>query len=249
MNEYKVLVDKYIEAKKDAWAETTLAKERARLNAFDGDIVIKNDGATLYKYLTEERKLKPYTAKTAFVRVSDFIQWCMDEGHLPLSFNNIKLFMKHQAKKFKHVYAPKRVGVSFQDAEAKLLSLEDEAVRAKALQLLYGGLRWEESLTLKDGKIIGKGNKPRDVTFVKDPGQVGYRESYEKFHKHLKKLGLKPHDLRKAYANLILEAGGHIGELMAHMGWSSSATAASYAQANRTAQLTKAIKAKLKETK
>jgi len=240
------LVDMYIETKKGSWADNTLYAVSVQLKSIPSEILLGNDGNALFQYLTKERKLKPYSTKINFTRAAGFIKWAVEEGRPEVNgfFNNFQTFIKHNRKLFSRVYVPKRVGHSVAECMKRIARMTDEEARKKAMQLLTTGMRWEESFTLKDGIVVGKGGARRQVhTATPEDENVRYSKTYHTFRKELLKVGLKPHDLRKAFATYIVSSQNmNLGELMAYMGWQSTQAAGSYIQSVREEQVTKSIR-------
>jgi hypothetical protein len=249
--EYRAMIEEYVQSKANSWSEKMKLNTRNQLAGFDGDTVLANDGARLYKFFTEERKLKPYSIKTYFVIVGEFVDWAMEQGHISRSFNNVKLYMKHNARLFKRVYAPQPVKHTLDEVLAKLKLIKSDETREKAGQLIRTGMRWEESFTLTpEGEVTGKGNAKRFVrTATPEDAAIRFTKTYQTFKVHLAEVGLKPHDLRKAHALWLAESGAHIGELMAFMGWRSMQSAASYLQTAKERELTAKLKDKFKRSK
>jgi len=145
--------------------------------------------------------------------------------------------MKLNANLFKHAYTKEQLNVTFQEAAVLIASIENTDVREKAKRLLTGGLRYTESFTEHEGQVIGKGSKPRKIFAPEGVGSITFNQSYTTFRRELKKLGLKPHTLRKLFANMLVEQGAGEMDLLKAMGWESIQTAASYLQAKRDEQL------------
>lgn len=213
----KQYIQKYIESKKLAWAPTTLRSEAHRLNGVAA--YLNSEPNALWDALAVQ---KPYSRLTAWTRVVDYYEWLREEGLV--NDNPYKAFKKKNARLFKHVYQPKTPNLSFAEAEKKL-SLLDPVHGAKALQLLHGGLRYTESLTLKNGEVVGKGSKRRKV-FVN--AQPNYQYSYRSFLRALNGVGLTPHMLRKICATTLAQKGLKEADLCEVMGWSSFNTAKAY---------------------
>ena len=244
-NRYQELVEQYIETKKDAWSPTTLRSERYRLLGLEPSLVL--DPKALYENL-KSRGMKPYGIKTAFTRLGEFYQFLVDERKvrgLPPG-NPIKKYIKTNARLFKNAYVPKPVPVTLDEAIEKIDQLQDPMDRALAYQTLLGGLRFAENLTLKNGMVIGKGNKPRLIPMLEGEEPVQYKKVYGTFLYQLNKVGLTPHMLRKLAATLAAEEvqkiGGGVADLMQMFGWNSANTAAKYIQATKTKELSSRMK-------
>ena len=80
----------------------------------------------------------------------------------------------------------------------------------------------------QDGEIRGKGSKVRKVfgTDTCKHDQAGV--TYSQFYRALKKVDLKPHDLRKVFLTEAVAQGATHFELCKLAGWASINTASSY---------------------
>lgn len=87
------------------------------------------------------------------------------------------------------------------------------------------GLRFAESRTHKDGHVVGKGSKIRETIHRDGPA---VHASYSSVRQACKLLGVKPHDLRKAFATDLYRRGLREVEICAVMGWESFDTARAY---------------------
>lgn len=238
MNE---LIEAYIESKKESWSPSTMKSEGYRLRGITKEHL--TDPAALYSYLKDERKLKPYPLKTAFVRVGELVDFAMQTGVLPEGRNLVKAYMSEHANKFKQAYRPKSVGITFEEAAARINKIEDQGIREKALELLFTGMRVSESKTVTDDGIVeGKGGWHREVPLAKEMRARDFNRHRSTLYRHLKKIGLTPHMLRKLFATKLVEEGAREADLMKLMGWRSSAMAAVYVQAQREKELNEAIR-------
>lgn len=236
------MIDAYIASKSGSWSKSTLNSEKYRLRGVQ--VSQLTDGAALYEYLSKERGLKPYPLRTMFIRVGDFVEFLMSAGHLPRGENKVKEFFKTNAQLFKHAYSKKEVAMTFEEAAKKLNAMEDENLRSKALQLLYTGMRYTESLSLLNGSVEGKGGWHREVPMAATT-PTKYDQSYSTLYRALKKIGLSAHMLRKLCATKLVELGATEADLMKIMGWRNSQMASLYVQAGRTKSLTQKMTAHL----
>src|SRR5690606_29283571 len=150
------LVKAYLDSKKDSWSPASLRSEGYRMRVLSFDLI--QDPVALWKHVTEVKRMKPYTVKTLFIRAGELLEFAMERGDLPHGPNVIKNWMSRNASKFKHAYDKKKVPMTFEEAQRRIMTLEDEGIREKALQLLATGMRFTESTTLdKDGRVEGKG--------------------------------------------------------------------------------------------
>lgn len=211
------MIEKYLESKKYAWAESTIRNVEAHLRKW-GEHVHGEPPELYEKLLT----LSPYSRLTVWTYLADYYTWLTGS-------NKFHQWRKENARAFKNAYKPKTPKVSFKEAALRISRIKDSEVQTKAYQLLKGGLRYAESFKIQGGTCIGKGSKQRKV-FVEE---VPYTKSYSWFYRTLKKeTGLTPHDLRKIRANDLCEKGARPEELTAIMGWESFSTAQSYIEAN-----------------
>jgi integrase len=217
----KNLIDQYIESKQLAWAPSTLRSESHRLTGIAE--LLDGKPETLWKAIQE---MAPYGRKTIWTRVTSFWQWALDRGLLK-GPNKYRVFKQENARLFKHVYQPKTPKIDYQEACKRINEMEDESMRNKAKRLLSGGLRYSEEDTIEDNHVIGKGSKSRRVFCEQIDGPI-FKGSYHRFYHALKKVGLKPHDLRKIAATELARKGLREADLMKAMGWESIVTAKSY---------------------
>jgi len=211
------LYEEYLDAKRLAWSESTLKSERRRLSRYF--YVLEEGPAALWD---ATKTLAPYSRKTLFIRVSAFYDWAVTTNQL--TENPYKQWMAEHARLFKYVYNQKTPTLSFREAEEAVLTIPCKASCLKALQLLGGGLRWNESFNIDDGSCTGKGGKVRKV--FADP--ISYPFSYTHFRKHLAAVGMKPHDLRKIRATDLARSGLREVDLCKVFGWSNLNTAKAY---------------------
>ncbi len=239
----KELIKLYLESKQMSWAPSTQRSEALRLGAYAD--VIDGNARRLWKATTA---LKPYSRVTLWTRVTSFYQWCIDRG-LVKSGNSYRLFREEHERLFKNAYERKTPEISFEEAQARIETIEDEVVRSKALQLLTGGLRWSESNTIRDSHVTGKGGRRRRVYCAQDSGPSNQTAArYHTVLRALRELGLRPHDLRKLFATrLARQEGIQEADLMEVMGWKTIQTATSYLAPMRQDMLADAIRKMVKK--
>lgn len=207
MNEY---VQAYIKDHETAWAPSTLKSELARLRRLNLSLT----PAEQYEQLMAQGK-KPYTIKTTFIRICALESWA-------------KLEPKYQDwtdkhdRRFKHSYDKEEVRTTYEDAERIIMGIEGRA-RDHALGLLRSGVRLSESYDIDDGRVVGKGGKPRKVY-----GTIKETVPKATLARKLKAVGLKPHTLRKLCATRLAERGATAADLCKVFGWSSIETAYQY---------------------
>lgn len=221
-------IEKYIESKLHSWAKTTIYAETSRLASHSSLTDIEPIKAFVK---LKDGGMKVYSIKTTLMRIADYYQWLIDNGHKPTGPNPFKLFFKTHANLFKYSYQPERLTVTYAEARERIEMIEDSNLRAAARQLLESGLRSCELKTIDRETVVGKGGKPREVFLSPDLKTFRYKGSYAQLYYALKKVGLKPHTLRKLCAT---EFGRQPGveniDLKESFGWNSMETAGKYLQ-------------------
>lgn len=220
-------VDKYLTDNKGRWSETTSRSEKARLTThLPIWINCGRDAAAFFQALEQSGK-KPYTIKTTFIRMGNFLKW---QG-METQAADIKNFMYLNGKYFKNAYKKERLNVTFEEAEKRITKIGDEAYREAARELLSTGLRIGETSAIVEGRVKGKGGKERSFY---GRGSVFAGVDKTKLRRELKKVGLKPHSLRKLFATRLAKSGDFTeADLCEVMGWNSFATAQSYLQPDK----------------
>ncbi len=225
-----VWVREYIDSKKLAWARTSQKNEFLRLRKHGASVMESpND---VYEHL--KKTMKPYSIKTTFVRLGQFLQWMIDDDKILPMKNHWKVFIKTNALLFKHAYQSERLNVTYEQAKELVDSITEDQYRQAAQQLLEGGLRYCELRTFDGEAVIGKGSKPRSV-FLRDALKgFRYRGSYSPLYTRLKALGLKPHTLRKLCATRFsTKVGVSDVDVCEVFGWESIETSKKYRQPQR----------------
>jgi integrase len=222
------LISKYIESKQYAWAKTTLYTEHSRLLAH----AHLADVEPLKAFISlKDGGMKVYSIKTTLMRISDYYQWLIDNNHKPVGPNPFKLFFRSHANLFKYSYQPERLEITYAEAMERIEGIADSNLRAAARQLLEAGLRSCELKTINHEQVVGKGGKPREVFLPQDLKTFRYKGSYAQLYYALKKVGLKPHTLRKLCATeFSRQKGMTLIDSMESFGWSSMGTPAKYFQ-------------------
>lgn len=233
----KNLINEYLADHKNAWAESTIKSETARLNSIQELL-----GATPAE--VHERLItagyKPYTIKTIFMRLVSIETWAMESGKLKTP--NFRLYMRKHRNKFKYAYQKEEVKLTYTQAKNRIMKLPDP-YRAMALGMLTTGLRLSEVYKFNDGSVIGKGGKQRKVyDTIKGTAPRGA------FSRQLKAVGLKSHTLRKLCATRVAELGATPADLCKIFGWSSINTAYQYLQAKDDDRLQALIQKAAEET-
>lgn len=231
------LIEKYIESKQEAWSPTTLRSELSRLMAHSNDACCTNV-SELYGEL--KVTMKPYAIKTTLVRLGEFRQWLIDGGYVADKKNPFKVFLKTNANKFKNAYKTEVIEITYEEAKAKIELIEQSALRIAALQLLEGGLRSCELGTIgyDYGYITGKGGKRRQLFLRPQLSASAFRGSYNQLYYALRKIGLKPHMLRKLCASRFARQEGVDDiDIMEAFGWNSIETSKRYRQPRKREEL------------
>lgn len=227
------LIMEYIKSKYLAWAPSTLKSESARLFSLVSHIT--GDPNILWAHI---QSYKPYTKQTIWTRVCAFWDYLIELGLK--STNPYKEFRRKNGRAFKYAYKKEVIGFTYQDTTRRIESISDPAARRRAKEMLRSAQRWCESGQNGD-YIIGKGGKPRP-NFNEPFDGPDFRKSYTTFYRALKKVGLKPHTLRKVSLTRLVEKGATSYDLMLVAGWSSPTTAAIYIQAKETKRLKEIMK-------
>lgn len=212
------MLDKYLSYYKPIWANSTYESESRRLKTIRPFI----NGNPL-DLLTALEGRASYTVKTTFFRVSHYYQFLIDQ-ELKQGSNPYTKFMKKNRRIFTNAYNRKLPAISFTEAKERINKILDKEVQAKAMQLLLGGLRYAESLTLKDGMVLGKGRKARKAYVP----PVTWTKSYSTLRRSLREVGLTPHMLRKICATELYRKNLDTITITKIMGWENFETAKSY---------------------
>lgn len=241
--EVNELIPLFLESKSGAWSPTTLRSESSRLWSLTSELSMGPQEA--YDSLLA-RGLKPYTIKTAFVRLGSFYTWASDEGHAHASKNPFTRFIRERALLFRNAYTKERLSANFVYVQDRLKKVRCPIVRELATEMLTSGLRVSECLNrdVQDNRVVGKRGLERhaNVSTRNNSNTVPYIDVYT----GLREVGLKPHTLRKVFANRLVERGFKLPELMAVMGWKSVQTATSYLQPKEDAELLALVKEAVK---
>ena len=149
--------------------------------------------------------------------------------------------MEKAANKFKYAYQKEDVGLTFEEARQRIMTLEDP-YRSMALGMLQTGVRISEAYNVRDGKVKGKGGKRRTVF-----GTIEKTAPKATFWRHLRRIGLKPHSLRKLCATHLASKGATAADLCKVFGWTNIHTAYVYLQAKDDERLSSFIEDATKE--
>jgi integrase len=213
--------DLYLASKANSWAPTTIKSEAARLNR----IVEVCDGKTVPdQWLAVCGVYGHYARVTAWTRLAALRQWALERGHSQ-GVNEHARFREDNARLFKNAYQRRPAAATLQDLRAAVAREQEGPVSDKLAHLLENGLRYAESLTHKDGQVVGKGGKVRATILPNGPAK---HASYAAVRAACRRLGVRPHDLRKALATDLYRRGLREIDICEVMGWSSIDTARSY---------------------
>ena len=228
------LIQSYIKDHSNAWAETTQVSEAARLRRLSPRLARSDSPESIYNDLKET--MKPYSVNTLFVRLAHFYQWLIDNNHRS-GENVFMTWKKKNARLFRYSYQREKLEVSFSDASRRVEQIEDVECKLAARVLLNTGLRISELSEVSGDYVVGKGGKRRKIFFTGRIPKVNKKRLY----RSLKKVGLKPHSLRKLFATRVAKKGARPEDLCEIMGWSSINTAFWYLQPKRDDELKRLV--------
>lgn len=238
----KELYYKYLDSVALRWTPTTQASERSRLKHLNLELI--DNPQSIYLSL-QRRNLKPYSIKTAFMRLCSFYGWLLKHKHR-LGENIYLQFIQDHPNLFKNVYVSKKLELTPIDALDRIRKITDEETKQKAIQLYVSGMRYSESLTLhKQGAgwyVKGKRELTRRVFLPDSLATISFSKDKSTFYRTLKSIGLTAHMLRKYAATNAIRNGADIPELLTIFGWSNAQTAIRYLQSKKEDQLDKLMK-------
>lgn len=232
----KKYMNEYIESKEMAWAPTTLKSEGARLSAVAE--ALDGDPGHLWKHMLNTN-MAPYSRVTTWVRVVHFWSYLQSKG--VVKSNPYKVFKDENARLFKNAYKHSKPEMTYEEAIKRIESLEDPAIKRRALEIIGSGARWSESESHSGNSVVGKGSKERAIYVPKINGP-DFIATYQTFRRSLATVGLKPHDLRKLFLSRLVEMGANEFELMEAAGWATLGPAKAYINVNK-----ESLKAKVKK--
>jgi|ERR1019366_4094796 integrase len=211
-------VERYLEDMKNAWAPKTLHNTKLTLGRLLP--VLTGDPQKLWDELCKTQS--DYTRVMTWGKVCGF--WDYAE---PDSRNPYRDYRKKNARLFRDKYLEKTTSETAKSAREKIASITNPSIKRKAMELLLTGMRYTESLTLKDGVILGKGDRKRKINVpeVEGPEMTCH---YKTFYNALRDVGLKPHTLRKIYLTECVRKGANVFQLKKLAGWKSLQSAVSY---------------------
>jgi len=215
-------VSDYLASKELSWTEATIKSETSRLNRI-APYVEAGDIEGLWR---EVELLGKYSRVTYWTRAAEYYDFLLVEG-IKSGDNIFKQWRKRNARPFKHAYEKKQPTHSYGEAEQVIHTIQDQAVRKESFILLKTGMRISERHKVtSDGYVVGKGDKRRKVFGLEDMPNLQVKDHL--LRSELKKIGLKPHDLRKIRATDLARRGMKEADLCKVMGWASFNTASSY---------------------
>lgn len=233
------LIDLYIKDHEFAWSKTTQRSERYRLYGVEAEL-----GLEAVKLWDAIKGLKPYTKVTTWTRVTKFWDWLIKEGHRD-GENLYRSFRHKHARLFKNAYVKRPASITVEEAKRRIALISDEATRKKATDTLRNGLRFSDQIDHQHGEIRGKGGKVRELLGPIAPGE-DFCGSYQTFYRHLKHVGLKPHELRKIFASALAQDDMNVFDLCRVLGWEKTQTALSYVTMSSKQELKNFVRKSLK---
>ena len=220
MNSVQAIVRPYLDSRLGIWAAATLRSEAARLKTAAALV----DGVPVEEAWRRLSGLGAYSRVTTWNRLSTLVGWARDNNLWP-GLNTFQAFRQSNPLLFRAAYKRRPAEVEYSEVSARIERIVNPIVRDAARVILRNGLRSAELGTLKDGRVIGKGGKEREVLW---PAVLEHDVTYSQLWTALRLVGLKPHDLRKAMASELVAKGCDEHDLLKIMGWTSYETARCY---------------------
>lgn len=211
-------IEQYLAHNKERWNAMTLRTRRSHLNSMRA--CINGEPGFLWNHL--EKHYSSYTRTILWTSIGAFWDW-----YAPRQQNPYKNWKKSHAQRFKHSYERSPATMSYRDAKDKIERCLEGAARDRALYILNTGARWIESGVQEGFRVRGKGGKIRRLLPLEE-GLKNANIAYRTFVRHLGKIGLTPHDLRKIYATELARRGATIYEICQLLGWEDINTALCY---------------------
>lgn len=215
------MIDSFIASKVGIWADSMIRSERHRLISIKHLLTNPVNPSDLWRGMGS---FKPYTRLTAYVRAITYYEYVDKQ----LGSENAKIlrqWRKENGHLFRKKYIPSLPKISAEEAARDISAIRNSDVRAAADYILRSGIRaFELNSVTPDNVVIGKGGKQRRVY----GGKVAEKVPYHSLYRALKKVGLKPHDLRKIRATDLLRKGMSIVDLQHAFGWNHMQTATVY---------------------
>lgn len=239
MNKYEKLRYDYLEYHDKLWEDTTYEAESSKTKTIV-EYIQKAGGyaGKPFYVVLKDAGYKPYTIKALFQRAADMYEHSQKLGILS-SFNNpYKDFLISNNHLFRNAYKTERLKIDFDEARSRINKElnYDKDLQSFCLALLKSGLRIHEAYKVDydTASVIGKGGKRRYVNFEYKSDNP---PTESRVRRALKKIGLKPHTLRKLLATKLSRSDMTYTDICEVMGWSSLETAARYLQPLKEEQL------------
>lgn len=239
---YEELYYSYLTYHDRIWDDKTYASESSKLKTIVRIMRISGlRGVDFYGQLKAEG-YKPYTIKAFVQRAASLYKHGQEQKIVDAFSNPFSDLLARSPQLFRNAYKPERLKMDFDEAQRRIKTIEDEALREMCMALLKSGLRIHEAykVNYETSSVIGKGDKERFTAFsfpkhLEMPSEYHVRGA-------LQKLGLKPHSLRKLLATKLSRSDLRHADIMQVMGWSSIATASKYFQPLNEEQLKQKMK-------
>jgi integrase len=242
-NRIIIQIEAFLNKKKTAWSEATLASCSAFLNKY-GSLVILGSPEVLLQALNTKGR---YTVTTYFAHAASFYEFIH-----PNAPNVFALYRKDNRNVFKNAYQSRKIEKTYDEVRDILESQSPSDEKEACLYLLRtaqrsseaGLSRTSDAVRASSGTerpsdyIIGKGGKER-INLGADLFPEGaVRWNYYRVYRYLKGLlGISPHALRKLALTRAGERGAGAADLCEIAGWSSISTAIRYLQPQRAQKL------------
>jgi integrase len=242
-NKYEELYYAYLTHNDKMWDDSTYKSESSRLKTIVSVLEVSGfRGQDFYAEL-KRQGYKPYTIKVMVQRAAAMYSHGQ-KLKIVSAFNNPFFDLLASAPQlFRNAYKAERLKLDFDEAMKRVLTIPQENVREACISLLKSGLRIHEMYLVnkETSSVIGKGNKERFTTFA-FPEHLELPSEWQ-VRTALKKIGLKPHSLRKLLATkLSRNSDIKNQDILAIMGWSSLETANKYLQPLNEQQLKQKMK-------
>lgn len=231
--------EKYLDVYKNRWDVKTVNCKQSMLNQLSTKLGDCN-AETFFSYI--DSNLASYSRVTYISLAADYYSWLI-ETNRKSGVNAIKALRKCKANNYKNAYQRKITGIRFEECEEKIHGIQDAKVKEICFDLLRSGLRVSELFSVNGNVVEGKFGLKRpflgSVTC-----QVGEIHP-NTIRNHLAKVGLKPHDLRKAFVTKLIDAGLNLPDVASAVGHKSFKTTALYFQPKKDQVLRDLVKGAL----
>ena len=215
------MIKEFIDSKRNVWAESMLKSEYSRLIAVEYLLDTPPSPEKIWNGLQSKSS---YTRLTTFTRIISFYKW-YDKVNATGFAKLLSDWRDDNVHLFRKKYKPTTPQISYEQAKEAIEKISSPEVRGAALFILSTGIRsFELNRIGSDSTVLGKGGKTRRVYTKEKPVVVPYHQLY----RELKRVGLKPHDLRKIRATQLLRKGMSLPDLQHAFGWNQLETAKCY---------------------